>query len=64
MRIVVLIFIAFILASLASALYYVIKDRGTSDRAAKALTIRVALSLLLFALLILGFYFGLFTTKL
>lgn len=45
------IFVA-ILATLASALRFVVKDRGTgSNRAAKALTLRVALSIALFALL-------------
>jgi len=59
MRILALLFIIFILASLASALYYLIKDKGQSDRAVKMLTIRVALSLSLFILLMGGYYFGL-----
>lgn len=59
MRIVALLFIVFILASLASALYYLIKDKGQSDRAVKILTLRVALSLILFLLLMGGYYFGL-----
>lgn len=64
MKIVVILFLVFIVASLGSALYYVVKDRGHSDRAVKALTVRVALSVVLFALLMLGFYFGLITGKL
>ena len=64
MRFVVLAFIAFILVSLFSALYFVIKDKGRSDRALKALTIRVVLSIVLFVLLLLGFYFGLITQRL
>lgn len=64
MRIVVILFIIFILASLGSALYYLIKDRGTTERTAKALTIRIALSITLFLLLMLGFHFGLITTRL
>lgn len=64
MRIVVILFIIFILASLGSALYYLIKDRGTTERTAKALTIRIALSIVLFLLLMLGFHFGLITTRL
>lgn len=59
MRILALLFIIFILASLASALYYLIKDKGQSDRTVKMLTIRVALSLSLFILLMGGYYFGL-----
>ena len=58
MRIVALLFIVFILASLASALYYLIKDKGQSDRAVKMLTVRVALSLTLFLQLMGGYYFG------
>lgn len=64
MRIIVILFIIVILASLGSALYYLVKDRGTTERTAKALTIRVALSLALFLLLMLGFHFGLITTQL
>lgn len=64
MRIVVILFIIVILASLGSALYYMIKDRGTTERTAKALTIRIALSIALFLLLIIGFQTGLITTRL
>jgi multisubunit Na+/H+ antiporter MnhF subunit len=58
MRILALLFILFILASLASALYYLIKDKGQSDRVVKALTVRISLSLALFILLMAGYYFG------
>lgn len=58
MRILALLFIVFILASLASALYYLIKDKGQTDRTARMLTLRVALSLALFILLMGGYYFG------
>lgn len=64
MRIVVILFIIFILASLGSALYYMVKDRGTTQRTVKALTIRIALSIVLFLLLVLGMQFGLITTRL
>jgi hypothetical protein len=64
MRFVVFTFLAFILVSLFSALYYVWKDRGRSDRAVKALTVRVILSIVLFALLILGYQLGFLTHKL
>lgn len=58
MKIVVLLFIFSILLSLGAALVFLVKDKGTSTRTAKALTLRVVLSLALFALLMLGFYFG------
>jgi apolipoprotein N-acyltransferase len=64
MRLVVLLFLAFILVSLFSGLYYVWKDRGTSTRAVKALTVRVILSIVLFALLVIGYQLGIFTHKL
>ena len=64
MRILVILFIVVILASLGSALYYMIKDRGTTERTVKALTIRVAFSVLLFLLLILGMKTGLITNHL
>lgn len=58
MRIVALLFIVVILASLASALYYLIKDKGQSDRTVRMLTVRVGFSLALFLLLMGGYYFG------
>jgi hypothetical protein len=65
MRFVVFTFFAFILVSLFSGLYYVWKDRGKgSTRAVKALTVRVALSIVLFMLLVLGYQLGLFHHKL
>ena len=64
MKILVILFLIFIVASLGSALYYLVKDKGQSDRVVKALTVRVALSVALFALLMLGFYFGLIPGKL
>jgi DUF2909 family protein len=64
MKIIVLLFVVFILGSLFSALYFLLKDKGRSDRTVKALTVRVVLSVTLFALLVLGFYSGLITTKL
>jgi len=64
MKIIVLIFIFLILASLGSALYFLVKDKGASTRTAKALTWRVAFSITLFMLLMLGYHFGFITTKL
>jgi hypothetical protein len=63
-KIVVILFLVFIVASLGSALYFIVVDKGRSDRAVKALTIRVTLSVVLFALLMLGFYFGFIPGKL
>lgn len=64
MKIIVLIFIALILGSLGSALYFLVKDKGNSTRTAKALTWRVVLSITLFSLLMLAYHFGLIKDKL
>lgn len=64
MRIVVILFIIVILGSLGSALYYMLKDRGTTERTVKALTVRIALSVILFLMLVVGFHTGLITTRL
>ena len=64
MKIVVILFIVLVLVSLGSALYFMVKDKGASTRTAKALTWRVVFSITLFALLMLGYHFGIITTKL
>ena len=62
MRIVVILFLVFILGSLGSSLYFLYRDRGSGGtRMVKALTLRVGLSILLFVLLMAGFRFGLIT---
>ena len=63
MRVIVFLFLAVILFSLGSALYYLIKDKGQSDRTVKALTVRITLSIVLFLILMLGFYFGLISPQ-
>ena len=47
-----------ILASLGLALVRLVRDRGQTTRTVKALTLRIALSFLLFALLLLGMSTG------
>ena len=63
MRVIVFLFIAVILFSLGSALYYLIKDKGQSERTVKALTVRITFSIVLFLILMLGFYFGLISPQ-
>src|SRR5690606_33040157 len=58
-KIVIVVTLMVIVGSLFSALFYLMKDKGTSTRTARALTVRISLSLILFALLMLGYYFGL-----
>jgi Protein of unknown function (DUF2909) len=55
--IIILAFIA-ILVSLFSGTYFMLKDRGRSTRSVKALSVRIGLSLLLFALLIVAYLAG------
>ena len=47
-----------ILGSLFSGLLYIYRDRGTGVRTARALTVRIGLSISLFLLLLAGFRFG------
>ena len=58
MRIVILLLLLVVLASLFSGLYFVYKDKGQTNRAVIALTIRIAVSVLVFVILIGAYYFG------
>jgi membrane protein involved in colicin uptake len=40
-----------------------VKDKGQSTRMLKSLTIRISLSVVLFAMLMLGYYFGIIPGK-
>jgi hypothetical protein len=64
MKIIVILFLVFIVGSLFSALYFLIRDKGQGSRTVKALTLRVTLSVVLFVLLMLGYYFGFIPGKL
>jgi hypothetical protein len=57
-KIIVIVLLLGIVGSLGSALFYLVRDKGGSDRTVKSLTIRVGLSLALFLLLMAGYYFG------
>ncbi len=59
MKIVVILLLLAVIASLFSGLFFVYRDKGESNRAAIALTIRIVLSLLVFAILIGSYFFGL-----
>jgi hypothetical protein len=56
--IVVALFVA-VLASLGSALYFLLRSRGGSKSLVRALTLRIGLSMLLFLLLMIAWYVGL-----
>jgi FtsH-binding integral membrane protein len=54
----IIVMLLLIVGSLFSALFYLIKDKGEGERTAKALTMRISLSIGLFLLLMLGYYTG------
>ena len=55
-----LVIVAFILiiGSLGSALFYMIKDRGTTTQTFRFLAMRVGFSISLFLLILLAYYLG------
>lgn len=57
----ILVAIAFILifVSLGSALVYLMKDKGKSNRTVKALAFRVGFSISLFILILIAHHYGL-----
>lgn len=57
-KVVIIVILLGVLASLFSGLFFLIRDRGEGQRAVTALTLRIALSIALFALLILGYRLG------
>jgi hypothetical protein len=59
MRIIILILVFAVLASLFAGLYFVYKDKGQTNRAVISLTIRIGLSIVIFLILIGSYYFGL-----
>ena len=59
MRLVAITFFVFILASLFSAGYFLLKDKSGSTRMVKALTTRIVLSIALFVLLLVALKLGL-----
>jgi len=60
-KILIIVTLFAIVFSLGSALFHLSKGKGDSKKMARALTIRVGLSVLLFILLMLAWYNGLIT---
>lgn len=58
-KLAIVLVLILILGSLFSALFLLARDKGASERTAKALTVRVVLSILLFLVLMLGYASGL-----
>ncbi len=59
MKIFIVAFLVVIVASMGSALFFLMRDKGGTDRTVKALTVRVGLSIVLFLMLMGGYWFGL-----
>ncbi len=57
-KILIVITLIVIAISLFSALFYLMKGDSNNERVVKALTWRISISLVLFLLLMLGFYTG------
>jgi len=57
-KLLVIAILVVILISLGSGLFYMLKDRGKSDRTLKALSWRIGLSVTLFLLLMLMYAAG------
>ena len=58
MRIVVILIFVGILGSLASALFYLMRDKGASSKTVNALTLRIGMSVLLFLFLLFSHWMG------
>jgi hypothetical protein len=60
-KFVVVIMLLAIVASLGSGLFFLVNDKGQTNRTVKALTVRIALSLGLFILLMIAYALGFIT---
>lgn len=61
-KVIIVIALLAIIGSLFSALFFLSKDKSGSDRTVKALTVRISLSIVLFLLIIAGYYSGIIAT--
>lgn len=57
-KILIVVFLVAIIYNLGAGLYYMFTDKGGSDRMVKALTRRIALSVALIVLVIIGILTG------
>lgn len=58
-KIIVVLLLLAVLVSLSSGMFFLVNDKGESDRTVKSLTIRISLSIALFIMLIIGYFTGL-----
>ena len=57
-KILIVVFLIAIVWNLGAGMYYMMTDKGGSDRTVKALTKRIALSVLLIILIMIGLLTG------
>jgi succinate dehydrogenase/fumarate reductase cytochrome b subunit len=57
-KLIIVAFLILIVYNLGAGLYYMMTDKGQTDRTLKALTRRIGLSVLLILLVILGIWTG------
>jgi uncharacterized membrane protein len=58
MRIIIVIAFIGIIVSLGSALVFLVRDRGSTNRTVNALTVRVGLSVALFVFILFSYWMG------
>jgi len=58
MKVVVILLLLLAIGSLASGLFFLLRDKGETDRTVKALTWRIGISVTAFLLIMVGWYFG------
>jgi hypothetical protein len=62
-RVLIFVLLVAIVVSLGNALYHLSSGKGDSDKMLRALTVRIALSIALFVLLMLAWRFGVITPR-
>ncbi|HBR96993.1 MAG TPA: twin transmembrane helix small protein [Gammaproteobacteria bacterium] len=62
-KFIVVILLLFVIVSLFSGLFFLVKDKGETKRTVKALTLRIAISVLAIVVIIIAFATGLLKTN-
>ena len=57
-KIIIVLLLLAVIISLSSGMFFLVHDKGESDRTVKSLTIRISLSIALFLMLIIGYFTG------
>ncbi|NKB77014.1 MAG: DUF2909 family protein [Gammaproteobacteria bacterium] len=58
-KLIIVLLLLFVIGSLATSFYFLVKDPSSSTRVVKTLTVRIGLSIFIMLLLFLGSQFGL-----